>query len=45
MIVIILISRYNLDPEGVHTDDSLWEALDQVSLKDTIKYLSGQLGE
>jgi hypothetical protein len=34
-----------LDPEGIHSDDTLWEALDTVNMKDTIKYLSGQLGK
>lgn len=37
--------RYNLDPENIHSEDSVWEALEQVNLKDTVKYLSGQLGQ
>ncbi len=40
-----ILFRYNLDPEGIHSEDSLWEALEQVNLKDTVKYLSGQLGQ
>ena len=36
--------RYNLDPEGRRSDDELWEALDIVNMKETIKYMSGQLG-
>jgi len=33
-----------LDPEGIYSDDALWEALDEVNMKETIKYMSGQLG-
>ena len=38
------LCRYNLDPEGHRSDDELWEALDIVNMKETIKYMSGQLG-
>ena len=43
--MVVYIDRYNLDPEGQYTDDSLWEALDAVSLKDTVKFMPGQLGK
>jgi len=36
--------RYNLDPEGRRSDDEVWEALDIVNMKNTIKFMSGQLG-
>jgi len=36
--------RYNLDPEGRRSDDEVWEALEIVNMKETIKFMSGQLG-
>jgi ATP-binding cassette subfamily C (CFTR/MRP) protein 4 len=35
--------RYNLDPFGLHTDQVLWETLDIVQLKDTIRNMTGGL--
>jgi len=41
---IVCDCRCNLDPEGYRTDDELWEALEIVNMKETIKFMSGQLG-
>ena len=35
--------RFNLDPRGVHDDDSLWRALEVAQLKNAITALSGGL--
>jgi len=35
--------RYNLDPLEAHTDQELWQVLDQVQLKDAVQALQGQL--
>ena len=35
--------RYNLDPRGQHDDEALWAALDQASVGDTVRALSGGL--
>jgi ABC-type multidrug transport system fused ATPase/permease subunit len=35
--------RYNIDPFGEHSDQSLWEALSMVGLKTYIESLQGQL--
>lgn len=35
--------RFNLDPFDVHTDQSVWEALDNAHLGDFVKELPGQL--
>ena len=35
--------RFNLDPRGVHNDDSLWRALEVAQLKNAITALSGGL--
>ena len=35
--------RFNLDPRGVHDDDSLWRALEVAQLKNAISALSGGL--
>ncbi|XP_077978183.1 ATP-binding cassette sub-family C member 9-like [Glandiceps talaboti] len=35
--------RYNMDPEGVRSDDELWEALEIAQLKTTVLDLNGQL--
>ena len=35
--------RYNLDPFEEYSDSELWEVLEEVQLKDTVKELDGQL--
>ena len=35
--------RYNLDPFGIHDDKILWETLEIVQLKDTVKSMQGGL--
>lgn len=35
--------RYNLDPFNEKTDDEIWNALEQVELKESIKILTGGL--
>lgn len=35
--------RYNVDPFGEHSDDRLWEVLEEVQLKEVISHLPGLL--
>lgn len=35
--------RQNLDPEGIATDEKLWQALEQARLKDHVEHMDGQL--
>ncbi|XP_059748279.1 LOW QUALITY PROTEIN: ATP-binding cassette sub-family C member 4 [Bos taurus] len=35
--------RNNLDPFNEHTDEELWNALEEVQLKDTFEHLSGKM--
>ena len=36
--------RYNLDPFDMYTDKNLWDVLDAVQLKETVKNMSDTLG-
>lgn len=45
MCLIISLSRHNIDPAGVKTDDQLWKALEIAQLKEVVSPLEGGLGK
>ncbi|ORX34001.1 P-loop containing nucleoside triphosphate hydrolase protein [Kockovaella imperatae] len=44
-LILELSLRANLDPEGLHSDAAIWEALDQAQLKSHVETLEGKLDE
>ena len=44
-MILELSLRENLDPEGLHSDAELWEALEKAQLKSHVETLEGKLDE